>query len=482
MANVGPLAISPLAGGEQMVVGLLRLRFAAGVCVLAAGLLMGAGGAVAVADPGSSGSAAHGDDGTNASGHQHSTDAKKPKDEPGDTDSTDGTRGSGGQSGQQHSTGANSPNNEPGGTDTTDEANDSGIVAAVSNEVAPVSDVAAAPVSEAAAPVSEVAVAPVSEVAAAPVSEAAAPVSEVAVAPVSEVAVAPVSEVAVAPVPEKAVAPAADVVAPVPNVVGPVSDVSVLVQDMLTWVAGAVVPLTQLQSDLYSFLLGIAGVAPVSDVIALVQDMFSSVAGAVVLLAQLQSDLFSFLLGIAGVQPVVAGVGGVDGAGLSPAAGASVVSQWRLVLALTGIPGVPLASHAATGVATLDVIALGRASALPGMAPLAPDAALPIGAGSFFRHVVGELLLPVSLWALAAGALPGAGGLVILFAAGARLGFRQAKAGFALRAAGIAGFGRPGAVPLGVVRSGSLVVIRPRALRVVRPGALSAGGLLDKVA
>ena len=60
-------------GGEQMVVGLLRLRFAAGVCVLAAGLLMGAGGAVAVADPGSSGSAAHGD--------QHSTDAKKPKDE-----------------------------------------------------------------------------------------------------------------------------------------------------------------------------------------------------------------------------------------------------------------------------------------------------------------------------------------------------------------------------------------------------------------
>ena len=59
-----------------MVVGLLRLRFAAGVCVLAAGLLMGAGGAVAGADPGSSGSAAHGDDGTNASGQQPSTGAK----------------------------------------------------------------------------------------------------------------------------------------------------------------------------------------------------------------------------------------------------------------------------------------------------------------------------------------------------------------------------------------------------------------------
>ena len=116
------------------------------------------------------------------------------------------------------------------------------------------------------------------------------------------------------------------------------------------------------------------------------------------------------------------------------------------------------------------------------MAPLAPDGAFPIGAGSFFRHVFGELLLPVSLWALAAVALPGVGGLVILTLAGVRVGYRQAKAGFALRTAGIAHFARPGAVPLGVVRSGSLVVIRPRALRVVRPGALSAEHLLDKVA
>ena len=116
------------------------------------------------------------------------------------------------------------------------------------------------------------------------------------------------------------------------------------------------------------------------------------------------------------------------------------------------------------------------------MAPLAPGAAFPIGAGSSLRRVFGEILLPVSLWALAAGALPGAAGLVILSATGARLGYRQAKAGFALRAARIASFARPGPVPIGVVRSGPLVVIRPRALRVVRPGALSAGGLLDKVA
>jgi hypothetical protein len=295
----------------------------------------------------------------------------------------------------------------------------------------------------------------------------------VVVAPVSEVVVAPVSEVVVAPVSEV--------------VVAPVSDVSALVQDMLTSVPGAVVPLTQLQSDLYSFLLGIALVAPVSDVIALVQDMLRSVVGAVVLLAQLPSDLFSFLLGIAGVQPVVGGVGGSHGRGLSAAAGASVASRLPLGLPLAGISGPPLAGVSSlpvtdepTGVATLDVIALGRASAVSGMVSVAPDAAFSIGAGSSFRHVLGELLLPVSLWVLAAGALPGAGGLVILFATGARLGYRQAKAGVALRTTGIAHFARPG--PLGVVRPMALRVVRPKALRVVRPGALSAEHLLDKVA
>ena len=72
--TLGLLASRPVAGGEKMV-GLLRLRLAAGVCVLAAGLLMGAGGAVAFADPGSSGSAANSTDnkdqkkdGTDASG------------------------------------------------------------------------------------------------------------------------------------------------------------------------------------------------------------------------------------------------------------------------------------------------------------------------------------------------------------------------------------------------------------------------------
>ena len=424
-----------LAGG--MIVVLSHLRFAAGVCVLAAGLLMGAGGAVAVADPGSSDSAAHAD--------QQSTDAKKPKDEK-------------------------KPKDQPSGTNTTDGTKDdsdlgaavSDPVAATPNEVAPVS----------------VAVTPVSDPTAAGPN---------AVAPVT-VALTPAAD-PVAAVPNN-VAPVSDAGTPVPNVVGPNLNVSALVPDMLTSVAGAGVPLTQLQSDLYSFLLGIAGVAPISDVSALVQDMLTSVAEAVVLLAQLPSDLLSFLLGIAGVPPVVGEVAGIHGPGLSAAAGASLASRLPLGLPLAGISrpplaavsGLPVTGSAATGVAPLDVLALARASAVSGMAPRAPDAASPIGAGSSFRHVFSDILLPVSLWTLAVGALPGAGGFVIITLAGVRVGYRQAKAGVALRAAGIAFFARPGAVPLGVVRSGSLVAIRPRALRVVRPGPLSAEHLLDKVA
>ena len=103
-----------------------HLRLAAGVCVLAAGLLMGsAGGAVAVADTDSSGSAAPGDGGTNASG-QGSTTASSPVGNVTDTRRKTIQRvtsnfGSGRQPGQQPSTGAKSPKKEPGGTDTEDE-------------------------------------------------------------------------------------------------------------------------------------------------------------------------------------------------------------------------------------------------------------------------------------------------------------------------------------------------------------------------
>ena len=214
-------------------------------------------------------------------------------------------------------------------------------------------------------------------------------------------------------------------------------------------------------------------VAPVSDVIAPVQDMLTSVAGAVVPLTQLQSDLSSFLLTIAGAEPAVDGLGGIHGAGLSPTADASVASQLRPVLPLPGVPGVPVADNPQAaklaGISASIFGAMseaGRASSLPGMAPPAPNGAIPMGVRSFLRHALHDLPVAVSVAALAAVALPGVGGLVILTLAGVRIGYRQAKAGFVLRTAGIARFAGPG--PLGVVRSGSLVVVRSRGVRVVR--------------
>jgi hypothetical protein len=394
--------------------GLSYLRFAAGVCVLTAGLLIGGvGGAVAVADPDASESTAHGDNGTNGSGKQSSTGAKepkKPKNEPDGTDTKNGPHGSGEHSGQQPSRGAKMPKHEPDGTDSTDETNDSGLVAVV--------------------------------------PKVGAPVPPDVIAPDPNV---------VTPDPN-VVVPVTAVVAPAPNVVAPVTNVAAMIPTLA---------------------------APMSDVIASVQDMLTSLAAAVVPLAQLPSDLSSFLLSIAGMQPVV---GGIDGGGLSVPASVSFASQSPLPVPFAGIPGALLVGDA-PGITTLDggaastfgaTTQLGGASSLPATARLASNGAFSMGVQSLLRHPYGELLLPVSLWALTAVALPGAGGLVVLTAAGVRVGYRQAKAGFVVQAAGIACFARPG--PLGVVHSGSLIVVRPRALRVVRPRALSAECLLDKVA
>jgi hypothetical protein len=346
-----------------------RLRFGAGVCVLAAGLLVGGGAVVAVADPGSGG-----DDGTNAPvqgsptaggpvgnvtgtvrktiqgvtsapgsgtqpGQQPSTGPTSKLGsgrQPGQQSSTGptSTLGSGRQPGQQSSTGATSPTTEAGGTDTEDQE-DAGLVPADPNPIAAVPNVVA------------------------PVTGVVAPVTGV-VAPVTGV-VAPVTDV-------------------VTNVIVPVQEIAPGQQ-----VAGAVVPLTQPPSDLSSFLLGIAGVAPAGD-----------------------------------------GSRGIHGPGLAAAAGASGASPVPLVLPFAGVSGVPVAGNA-TRVATLDVILLGRVSALSGMAPQPPDGTFRMGAESFFRQVFDESLLIASLWALAAVALPGVGGLVILTVVGVRIQYGRLK-------------------------------------------------------
>src|SRR5262249_34138094 len=84
-------------------------------------------------------------------------------------------------------------------------------------------------------------------------------------------------------------------------------------------------------------------VAAVTDVIAWVQNMFASVFGAVVPLTPLPGDLYSFLLGLTGTVPEENGSGRIDGSGWSASADTSVASQMRLVPLLSGVP-VPLAA------------------------------------------------------------------------------------------------------------------------------------------
>ncbi len=98
--------------------------------------------------------------------------------------------------------------------------------------------------------------------------------------------------------------------------------------------------------------------------------------------------------------------------------------------------------------------------------------------GSFLGQAFREIAAHLSLAALAAAALPGLGGLLILTAAGVRIGYRQAKANFVLRASNFARFTRQG--PIGIVRSGSLIAVRPRPLRLMAP--VPAEGLLGEVA
>jgi hypothetical protein len=113
--------------------------------------------------------------------------------------------------------------------------------------------------------------------------------------------------------------------------------------------------------------------------------------------------------------------------------------------------------------------AFGLTGVLAGTSPTSvatrvdPDAALPEGLQTFL-HSYGRIIVAVSLSAMFAAALPGLVGLVIPVVAGMHIGYRQAKAGRALRTSGIAHLAASG--PIGVVRSGSLVALRPQKWRL----------------
>ncbi len=411
-----------------------HLRLAAGVCMLSTGLFIGSAGAIAAADTDASGSASGGQAGTDGSSQGDSPTASPTASSAGSagtgpTGSVAGTPrktvwavvtdalSSLGKSGQQQSPAANLPDPELAATDTKDEQQKSALNPAVPSPVASVPDVTA-------------------------------------------------------PAPN-VVAPLAAAVESVPKVVESIQNVVDSVQNVVTVTRMAVLVPTVVES-LPSL------VAPVADVITSVQEMLTSVEDSVVLLVQVQPDLPTLL----GVAAAAGGSEGIAGAGPS-AADAPVLAtrpSLPLVPPVAGMPGVPLAGNA-TEVAKLGAFAatyLGEKSSLPGMPSEAPSTANSIGAPFLFGQTFSELLIPASLSALAAVALPGVAGLLIITAAGMRVGYRQAKAALALRTAGVEQFAGPG--PLGVVRSGSLVVLSPRVLRVARSEPSAANCLLEQVA
>jgi hypothetical protein len=99
----------------------------------------------------------------------------------------------------------------------------------------------------------------------------------------------------------------------------------------------------------------------------------------------------------------------------------------------------------------------GTSSTTPVAARIQPDAALPEGLQTFL-HTYGGIIVAVSLSAMFAAALPGLIGLAIPVVAGMGIGYRQAKSGRALHTSGIAHLAPSG--PIGVVRSGRLIALR----------------------
>ncbi|MGB0437904.1 MAG: hypothetical protein ACPGIJ_13190, partial [Mycobacterium sp.] len=215
---------------------------------------------------------------------------------------------------------------------------------------------------------------------------------------------------------------------------------------------------------------------PISDVIALLDTVLASVtesatavlnsvtesATAVLRFSGEVAALFS--TGTIGTGAVLIGESGGHRVDVVPAGSMpSATSDAPLpFLGLVPQQSAEFVVDRVSGFAAFTPTALATAFRAPLMA--AP-ASLPAGAGeyqSIFDRTFGALLVPLSLWALATGALPGLVGLLVVFGAGARVGYRQAKAGFALRMVGIARFAGSG--PLGVVRSGSFVEPHQRGL------------------
>jgi hypothetical protein len=413
-----------------------HLRIAAGVCALSIGLLVGGGGAVAVADGTDAGGRPN--QGGTVVGGRGAPSTERPArtirnqlvdEEPGQdvinpTASGDDPTDRQGPTSTVEAQTYSSDDHEGTGTDGSNSGEEAGTTPSTESNTAPLgSD----------PPASESNVAPPAPTAAA--SDASPP--------------APAPTVAAAPVPPP---PPMTVTT---NVVAPKAKAFVKFARAMGTVQATLAALPTSRTS-------------VTDLI----QILSSVAGAA--LAQMPNDLYT-LLGIPqSVQPSLIGGGGAldmaaRAAEDAPLFGPHASRVPRMPVPAKDAPlfGTVVNASNVGGVATSS---LDQPLSLSGLVPV--PASVSPATRSFLDNVVSSVLVPASLTALAAIAVPGLGGLLIVCAAGVRIGYRQAKAGLAVRVAGIARFAGPG--PLGVVRSGSLITLHPRIARLNRPRAASA--------
>ncbi|GAC1399157.1 MAG: hypothetical protein NVS4B6_05980 [Mycobacterium sp.] len=257
--------------------------------------------------------------------------------------------------------------------------------------------------------------------------------------------------------------------------------------------ANAAVTVPTVAQSVPGVILSLPGSStPVADAITSVQDMLTQVNDAVVPLAQVPADLYA-MLGVASPNSTTIYAGNAAAA-MPTAPNTSLAPQLPTspvqVSLVSGTAAVPLSAGVMTPaiLGGIEAAGLSRDLLLSGTAPVAADVVAPPSAMSFLEHTVRAFLAPASLSALAAIALPGIGGLLVVCAAGMRVGYRQAKAAFAARSSGIARFARQG--PIGVVRAGSLIALHPRssdakpprALRAIRIETPAAARLLEQVA
>ena len=196
--------------------------------------------------------------------------------------------------------------------------------------------------------------------------------------------------------------------------------------------------------------------------------MLTSATGAVAPVTQIPAD-FAALFGTAGVPPTGGRPNGVTPWPSTTTLTESVPTA-RPFAGERGVIGTDGTAAATATPASGATHAIAEASSVNANARSKPGDAMSEGLRTFF-HSYGALVIAASLSALAAAALPGLIAFLLPTVAGVGVGYRQAKAGLAVRASGIARFAGSG--PIGIVRSGSFVALRsgtrrPNALRVAR--------------